>query len=512
MAHRSWVSENPGQPSNERLEFLGDAVLGWVVADIAFRQFTELPEGALTDLRKSVVNATALAEVAEELGIGPALLLGKGEDAAGGREKPSILSDALEAVLGAVYVDGGTAVAYALIERLVGPRLAAAVDRLDQLDHKSSLQEAAARSGFGAPEYVVRAEGPGPRQEVLRNGRARRSHHRRGRGPLEEGSRADGSFRSVRPARRRLTVRPASSVPQRRMPELPEVETVRRGLDRLVVGRRVEAVEIGRLRTVRRTSAQAVVDGLTGATIVAANRRGKYLLIPLDTGDEMMIHLRMTGKLLVATDGAPRPPHTHVVMHLDDGNELWFVDPRTFGEVVVFDPTNVAVELPELALLGIDPVADGLTLQQLRQLLRSRNRGAQAAAPRPAPDRRHRQHLRRRDPAHRPAAPRPDVELARPQIGGDAARCDPRRARGGDRVRRFDVARLAVRRLVRRRRHVPGGSSRVRPRRRPVFHVWAGMGAAGRDRSAFDPFLPDLPALRAGTTVPAQGTGVNWIE
>ena len=160
MAHRSWVSENPGAPSNERLEFLGDAVLGWVVADIAFRQFTELPEGALTDLRKSVVNAAALAEVAEELGIGEALLLGKGEDAAGGREKPSILSDALEAVLGAVYVDGGTAVAYALIERLVGPRLAAAVDRLDQLDHKSSLQEAAARNGFGAPEYVVRAEGP----------------------------------------------------------------------------------------------------------------------------------------------------------------------------------------------------------------------------------------------------------------------------------------------------------------------------------------------------------------
>ena len=159
------------------------------------------------------------------------------------------------------------------------------------------------------------------------------------------------------------------------MPELPEVETVRRGLARLVVGRRVDRVEVGRLRTVRRTSAQALVDGLTGATIVAANRRGKYLLLPLDTGDEMMIHLRMTGKLLVAAGGSPRPPHTHVVMHLDDGNELLFVDPRTFGEVVVFDPTNVAVELPELALLGIDPVADGLTLPQLRQIVRSRNRG-----------------------------------------------------------------------------------------------------------------------------------------
>ena len=158
------------------------------------------------------------------------------------------------------------------------------------------------------------------------------------------------------------------------MPELPEVETVRRGLARFAVGRRVERVEIGRLRTVRRTSAQAVVDGLTGATMVAANRRGKYLLIRLDTGDEMMIHLRMTGQLLVANGGVPRPPHTHVVMHLDDGNQLWFVDPRTFGEVVVFDPTNVAVELPELALLGVDPIADGLTVRQLRQLVRSRGR------------------------------------------------------------------------------------------------------------------------------------------
>jgi formamidopyrimidine-DNA glycosylase len=162
------------------------------------------------------------------------------------------------------------------------------------------------------------------------------------------------------------------------MPELPEVETVRRGLARFAVGRRVERVEVGRLRTVRRTSAQAIIDGLTGATFVAANRRGKYLLVPLDTGDEMMIHLRMTGKLLVATGGVPRPPHTHVVMHLDDGTELLFVDPRTFGEVVVFDPTNVAVELPELALLGIDPVADGLTLPQLRHLVRSRNRGLKA--------------------------------------------------------------------------------------------------------------------------------------
>ena len=158
------------------------------------------------------------------------------------------------------------------------------------------------------------------------------------------------------------------------MPELPEVETVRRGLERFAVGRHVDRVEVGRERAVRRTSREAVIAGLTDTTIVAANRRGKYLLLPLDSGDEVMVHLRMSGQLLVAGAGAPRPPHTHVVMHLDDGNELWFVDPRTFGEVVVFDPTNVAVELPDVANLGPDPIADGITLPQLRRILRSRRR------------------------------------------------------------------------------------------------------------------------------------------
>jgi formamidopyrimidine-DNA glycosylase len=87
-----------------------------------------------------------------------------------------------------------------------------------------------------------------------------------------------------------------------------------------------------------------------------------------------MIHLRMSGQVLVAQGGAPRPPHTHVVLHLDDGNELWFVDPRTFGEVVVFDPDHVDVELPDVARLGIDPIADDLSLPVLRRVLRSRHR------------------------------------------------------------------------------------------------------------------------------------------
>ena len=164
------------------------------------------------------------------------------------------------------------------------------------------------------------------------------------------------------------------------MPELPEVETVRRGIAAQVVGRRITRVEVGRERPVRRTSRQALVDGLTGVTVTAANRRGKYLLCPLDTGDELMVHLRMSGRLLVADAGAARPPHTHVVLHLegDPRQELWFVDPRTFGEMVVFDPSNVAVEVPELARMGVDPITDGLTRDQLARLLRARHRQLKA--------------------------------------------------------------------------------------------------------------------------------------
>ena len=147
-------------PSNERLEFLGDAVLGWVVADLAYRRHDELTEGKLTDLRKSVVNASALAEVALEIGLGDCLLLGKGEDAAGGRTKPSILSDALEAVLGAVYLDGGTEAAFALIERLLAHRMGVAAQHLDRLDYKTVLQELTARLLDTAPVYVLSESGP----------------------------------------------------------------------------------------------------------------------------------------------------------------------------------------------------------------------------------------------------------------------------------------------------------------------------------------------------------------
>jgi formamidopyrimidine-DNA glycosylase len=155
------------------------------------------------------------------------------------------------------------------------------------------------------------------------------------------------------------------------MPELPEVETVRRGLDQHLVGRTVQHVEVGRERVVRRTSREALIDGLTNTTILRADRRGKYLLMPLDSGDVMMVHLRMSGQVLIADQGADRPSHTHVVLSLDNNTEMWFVDPRTFGEVVVYDPANAAVELPPIARLGVDPIAEDFPRTHLRQLVRS---------------------------------------------------------------------------------------------------------------------------------------------
>ncbi len=142
------------------MEFLGDAVLGLVVTDHLFRTYPALPEGKLAQVRAGVVNAGVLAEAAEELHIGDALRLGKGEDASGGREKPSILSDAMEAVIGAVYLDGGWSEARDLVMALLGERITEAAAGPGGHDFKTRLQELAARRYDDLPRYDVHAEGP----------------------------------------------------------------------------------------------------------------------------------------------------------------------------------------------------------------------------------------------------------------------------------------------------------------------------------------------------------------
>lgn len=160
LAHRSWCAEHHGYLSNERLEFLGDAVLGLVVATLAFEQFADFPEGKLSDLRKGVVNAEALAEVARSLDLGAHLLLGRGEAAGGGRNKTSILADAMEAVIGAIYIDAGLDAAAPFVERLFAEPMGRVAQRLHRLDHKTMLQEVAAHRFEVAPTYLVKESGP----------------------------------------------------------------------------------------------------------------------------------------------------------------------------------------------------------------------------------------------------------------------------------------------------------------------------------------------------------------
>jgi ribonuclease III len=163
LTHRSYSYENGNLPTNERLEFLGDSVLGIVVTTALFHTHPDLPEGKLAKLRASVVNARALADVARRLGpsgLGTYLLLGRGEETTGGRDKESILADTLEAVLGAVYLQHGLGVAEQVVHHLFDPVMEQAARLGAGLDWKTSLQELTANRGLGVPDYQIEQAGP----------------------------------------------------------------------------------------------------------------------------------------------------------------------------------------------------------------------------------------------------------------------------------------------------------------------------------------------------------------
>jgi ribonuclease-3 len=163
LTHRSYAYENGGLPTNERLEFLGDSVLGVVITTALFHNHPDLPEGQLAKLRASVVNMRALADVARRLspqGLGPYLLLGKGEESTGGRDKASILADTLEALIGAIYLEHGLVTVTEVIHKLFDPLMVEAAMRGAGLDWKTSLQELTAGLGLGVPEYRIDEAGP----------------------------------------------------------------------------------------------------------------------------------------------------------------------------------------------------------------------------------------------------------------------------------------------------------------------------------------------------------------
>jgi len=165
LTHRSFAFERNLTVTNERLEFLGDSVLGLVVTDMAYLEHPSMPEGALAKLRAAIVNMSALAEVARSLRLGDLVLLGKGEEQSGGRDKSSILADALEAVFGAVYLDRGLEVATELIERLFRPRMQDYLDEKGPRDYKTILQELASQALGSMPEYRIGERGPDHEKE-----------------------------------------------------------------------------------------------------------------------------------------------------------------------------------------------------------------------------------------------------------------------------------------------------------------------------------------------------------
>lgn len=160
LTHRSYCAETDASEPNERLEFLGDAVLGLAVTEHIYRVYDDLAEGQLAKLRASVVNTATLADVARGIGVGSQMLLGRGEDQSGGRDKESILADALEAIFGAVFVDAGWARATGVVLELMLDDITVGAERPGRQDYKTRLQELAAERSLAPPNYQITSSGP----------------------------------------------------------------------------------------------------------------------------------------------------------------------------------------------------------------------------------------------------------------------------------------------------------------------------------------------------------------
>ena len=160
LTHRSYAYESGESATNERLEFLGDSVLGLVVTQELYTRFPDLDESRLSPLRSGVVNMRALADIARVLDLGAAIRLGKGEEVTGGRDKNSLLADAFEAIIGAIYLEKGFDETSQVIIKLISPTLENALAQGAGLDGKTVLQELLASQGRGAPEYHVTETGP----------------------------------------------------------------------------------------------------------------------------------------------------------------------------------------------------------------------------------------------------------------------------------------------------------------------------------------------------------------
>jgi formamidopyrimidine-DNA glycosylase len=344
LTHRSFAHEAGGIPTNERLEFLGDTVLGLVVTEALYRRHPDLSEGELAKMRAATVSQRSLASIARHLELGRFVLLGKGEMRTRGFDKDSILSDTVEALIGAAYLSHGLETTRELVHRLV--------DSTTWARASTGRRRSRRRSQSGAsvpPSTTSSRRAPITRAcSTRRSRRALSSDWARAR-PRSTPSRRQPRTRT-RPCR---SCRRESSPTPHPMPELPEVETVRDGLDRLVVDARVVGVEVFREYSVRRHlgGPEYFAARLDGNVLAAAARRGKFLWLPLQPPGEraeesptsaLVAHLGMSGQLLVRDPGEAGDwthPHLRVRLHLDGApsgaRHLDFVDQRTFGHLAV---------------------------------------------------------------------------------------------------------------------------------------------------------------------------------
>jgi ribonuclease III len=227
LTHRSFSFENGECPNNERLEFLGDSVLGLVVTTHLFRTHPDLPEGQLAKFRSHVVNSRALAQVARGLELGQFLRLGKGEENTNGRDKSSILADTVEALIGAVYLDHDLETAGELIHRLFGPLMSVAAELGAGLDWKTSLQELTAEHSLGVPTYLVDEEGPEHDKSFTARVRVGEQDYPSGQGrskKVAEQIAAEHAYRSIRKEHGSNKAEPDVTSDKKAKPDKPESE------------------------------------------------------------------------------------------------------------------------------------------------------------------------------------------------------------------------------------------------------------------------------------------------
>ena len=160
LTHRSFTSENEGAPNNERLEFLGDAILDLVVSDILFKTFPEMPEGEMAKARSAVVNEDTLAEIGAELELGKYMFFGKGEAKSGGSNKPSILADCIEAIIAAMYLDAGFDFVCVFVQKHWESRALISADKPGDADYKTRFQEVVVKKYGFKPRYILEGSGP----------------------------------------------------------------------------------------------------------------------------------------------------------------------------------------------------------------------------------------------------------------------------------------------------------------------------------------------------------------